>query len=958
VASKKRAKKSVAIPLAHRLPNPPAVYVGREADLAWLAEAVERAPVTLVTGPGGVGKTALVLEALHSRFARKVDRTLFIDISPGEPAGQIRQDILRALASVGGEKIDWPAMQAEPETVTATALDLAEAGGFYIVVDDVFQGDTDETAEMLVQLASYARKSRWIATSRSSPRRPELAGQVLTLAAMSDEELSALSAAWAPGADPATMRRAIAKASGSPWLLSQLLVTGSSEEALEERGLLAGLSVDAAAFLRGLTLVEIPLSLAVLTLFTPHPGDEALGVLEQRGLVTRSAGGVRLHDVARGLLSGGRRHEGGDEAHVAALLAQQESVDARLEAARLLGKLGRFDDLADLLDRDAEEFLNGGYGPRLWKILRNAADPAVESWKLRCAAELGNPTALAEVRAPAREGAAESLAWARTLRASGDPEDAAEQLTKMLRSESIDPAIRAEAMLLLATCTMHLGRYADADEILRATDARDPGFALARDAARALSMVLGGGDPPLDELAQLRQRALASEDDATGAFRDLAEAFLALGMIPEARELAERGRPRNAGAVLLSNRESILTSARALLEQGDLAGARRLADEVRAFARGSSLLLPALHHLDVKRRLGAGELDGLGPFLAACVREVEGIDARADIELSTLAIRLAVAHATPGRHSPPSNDALTKSRAGRVHQMWETLRAIRETGEATATTGFGEGDRRLEVLAALVDATRALAGGDMASATRHAVESVRLGVRFELALLEADGRALLCDALLCAGRPRDLAREAGHLASLGEGLGSQRLLLEASLAMAAARDARLSPALLERLAASEHVAPTAARRARALLGAEPQLDHVDLRILESLAGRAGPFESVSGRGVGDEWQPAWGIDVPGRAVWLSDGRSVEVAGQGLRILEVLSEHEEGADKETLVRKAWGQDEYHPLRDDGKLHVAVRKLREVIEDDAKNPVRLATTEDGYRLGGRVRRIPAA
>jgi DNA-binding winged helix-turn-helix (wHTH) protein len=73
---------------------------------------------------------------------------------------------------------------------------------------------------------------------------------------------------------------------------------------------------------------------------------------------------------------------------------------------------------------------------------------------------------------------------------------------------------------------------------------------------------------------------------------------------------------------------------------------------------------------------------------------------------------------------------------------------------------------------------------------------------------------------------------------------------------------------------------------------------------------------------------------------------------------VLSEHEEGADKETLVRKAWGQDEYHPLRDDGKLHVAVRKLREVIEDDAKNPVRLATTEDGYRLGGRVRRIPAA
>ena len=56
----------------------------------------------------------------------------------------------------------------------------------------------------------------------------------------------------------------------------------------------------------------------------------------------------------------------------------------------------------------------------------------------------------------------------------------------------------------------------------------------------------------------------------------------------------------------------------------------------------------------------------------------------------------------------------------------------------------------------------------------------------------------------------------------------------------------------------------------------------------------------------------------------------------------------------LVRAAWDEDEYHPLRHDGKLHVAVRKLRETIEDDPKKPIRLATTDDGYRLGGPVRR----
>jgi len=956
VAAKKRTrKKKVAIPLAHRLPNPPAVYVGRESDLTWLAEAIDRAPVTLITGPGGVGKTALVLQTLHTRFARKIDRALFVDVPPGQPAGQVRQDILRALAKIAGEEIDWPAMQADPEAVTAAALDLAEAGSFFVVIDDVFQGESDETAEMLVQLASYARKSRWIATSHSSPRRPELAGQVLTLSAMSDEELSSLAAAWAPQADAVTSRRAIAKASGSPWLLSQLLVTGSSEESLEEEGLLAGLSVEAATFLRALTLVEIPLPLDVLTLFAPNPGEAALAILDQRGLTTRSSGGVRLHDVARGLLSRARRSgQGDEEAHAAALLAQQESLDARLEAARLFSRLGRSEALADLLDRDAERFLDGGYAPRLWKILRNSADPAVESWKLRCAAELGNPTALAQVRAPARGGAAETLAWARTLRASGDAQDAAAQIAKILDDPSIDASTRVEAMLLMAACLMHLGRYREAVDTLSRAEVLDEGAALARDASLALAEVLDGGEAPLDTLSELRRRAQGASD-ATSAARDLADAFLSLGMIAEAAEVAERGRPRGAQPVLLSNRESILTSAHARLERGDLEGARRLADEVRAFARGSSLLLPALHHLDVARRLAAGELDGLAPFLDACVREVEEIDARADIELSTLRIRLALAHAEPARHTPPATDALRASRAGRAQAMWEALGRAREKGEADAPGQHAGGDRRLEVLGELLEATRALAAGDTATATRHAVESVRLGVRYELAILEAHGRALLCDALLCAGRKKDLAREAGHLAQLAQGMGSARLSLESELGLAASRGDRLAPALLERLAASAHVAPTAARRARALLGADPPLDHVDLRILETLAGAAGPFELVTETSSDDAWQPAWGIDVGARSVWLADGRTLEVAGQGLRILETLAARGGTATKEELVRVAWGEDEYHPLRHDGKLHVAVRKLREVIEDDAKNPVRLATTDDGYRLGGSVRRV---
>lgn len=61
------------------------------------------------------------------------------------------------------------------------------------------------------------------------------------------------------------------------------------------------------------------------------------------------------------------------------------------------------------------------------------------------------------------------------------------------------------------------------------------------------------------------------------------------------------------------------------------------------------------------------------------------------------------------------------------------------------------------------------------------------------------------------------------------------------------------------------------------------------------------------------------------------------------------------DKERLVYSVWDTREYHPLRHDGRMHTAVRKLRAEIEDAPKSPGRFVTTEDGYRLIGPVRFI---
>ena len=52
---------------------------------------------------------------------------------------------------------------------------------------------------------------------------------------------------------------------------------------------------------------------------------------------------------------------------------------------------------------------------------------------------------------------------------------------------------------------------------------------------------------------------------------------------------------------------------------------------------------------------------------------------------------------------------------------------------------------------------------------------------------------------------------------------------------------------------------------------------------------------------------------------------------------------------SVVMSVWQADEYHPLRHDNRLRLAVRKLRKRVEADPSRPAWIETLEDGYRLG---------
>ena len=90
-------------------------------------------------------------------------------------------------------------------------------------------------------------------------------------------------------------------------------------------------------------------------------------------------------------------------------------------------------------------------------------------------------------------------------------------------------------------------------------------------------------------------------------------------------------------------------------------------------------------------------------------------------------------------------------------------------------------------------------------------------------------------------------------------------------------------------------------------------------------------------------------DFPGR--WID----LTTAPLSQQIIAVVADAGGAISKDDLVRRAWGEPDYHPLRHDKRMQIAVHRLRRQIEDDPAVPRRLITTPDGYALGAGFRRI---
>ena len=94
-------------------------------------------------------------------------------------------------------------------------------------------------------------------------------------------------------------------------------------------------------------------------------------------------------------------------------------------------------------------------------------------------------------------------------------------------------------------------------------------------------------------------------------------------------------------------------------------------------------------------------------------------------------------------------------------------------------------------------------------------------------------------------------------------------------------------------------------------------------------------------------------------VWLPDGSEHALASRPLmwRALECLADAGGEASLEHLARSLWDIAEYHPHRDNPRIHTLVSRIRQWLEPSLGEPTRLITTTQGYRFGSAepVRRL---
>lgn len=147
-----------------RLPARLSSFVGREIDLAALADAVKSHRLVTLVGPGGTGKTTTALELV--RRAAPTGGALFVPLAPLDDRDSIARALIRTIGLPESEQTGFANEPSGPDRLDRVVGALASSSATLVV--DNCEHVVDTVAEVVHRLLVECPSITVIATSRSS----------------------------------------------------------------------------------------------------------------------------------------------------------------------------------------------------------------------------------------------------------------------------------------------------------------------------------------------------------------------------------------------------------------------------------------------------------------------------------------------------------------------------------------------------------------------------------------------------------------------------------------------------------------------------------------------------------------------------------------------------------------------------------------------------------------------
>lgn len=314
------------------LPRPRTSLVGRTSEVGAVARLVAESRLTTVLGPGGAGKTRVVVAAAERAWPWFASGGAYVDLVPVAPGGV---DV--AVAAVVG-------VSERPQVSLAEALAAALRGRTLLVLDNA-EHVTDDVADLVVHLVDALPDLRVLITSRE---RLDVPGEVVFhLGPLADDDAATLFRERSTAVDPGVE-----------------------------------ISSEAAARLgRRLDGSPLAIELAAARVASMGLGGVEAGLDDVLRLLTRSRAADRRHRSLRAVVEWSHAGLADDERaalHTVAVFAGPFDLDAAAAVLPGADRAGAADLLGRLVDKSLLRRVAGPDGDDRWALLVGVRELARE----------------------------------------------------------------------------------------------------------------------------------------------------------------------------------------------------------------------------------------------------------------------------------------------------------------------------------------------------------------------------------------------------------------------------------------------------------------------------------------------------------------------------------------------------------------------------------------------------